>query len=250
MVNPINGIQGKVDGVIIANEVIDNVNSQTQDFGNDLKNLNADDFESMSVLKGAAATALYGSWAANRVILITTQKGKKGSGIGVSLSHSETWDVVYKTPDVQNEFGMGTQPAWALNFDGKDYPFYKFDSEYLRNNALKPEKQYALEFGLEAKLLQINKLTPENIARYNAEQTDLDKYIPEDFTRWEGGTVSNDFKSTDKRYICRSIKADGTDMRAANKPQTRLWKDFLPILSEEEDAWRHKNAPKHSLPFV
>lgn len=208
MVNPINGIQGKVDGVIIANEVIDNVNSQTQDFGNDLKNLNADDFESMSVLKGAAATALYGSWAANRVILITTQKGKKGSGIGVSLSHSETWDVVYKTPDVQNEFGM------------------------------------------EAKLLQINELTPENIARYNAEQTDLDKYIPEDFTRWEGGTVSNDFKSTDKRYICRSIKADGTDMRAANKPQTRLWKDFLPILSEEEDAWRHKNAPKHSLPFV
>lgn len=156
VVNPINGIQGKVagvqinmgnsgpqssqrilirgntslggnnqpifvvDGVIIDNEVIDNVNSQTQDFGNDLKNLNADDFESMSVLKGAAATALYGSRAANGVILITTKKGKKGSGIGVSLSHSETWDVVYKTPDVQNEFGMGTQPAWALNSDGTE----------------------------------------------------------------------------------------------------------------------------------
>lgn len=156
VVNPINGIQGKVagvqinmgnsgpqssqrilirgntslggnnqpifvvDGVIIDNEVIDNVNSQTQDFGNDLKNLNADDFESMSVLKGAAATALYGSRAANGVILITTKKGKKGSGIGVSLSHSETWDVVYKTPDVQNEFGMGTQPVWALNSDGTE----------------------------------------------------------------------------------------------------------------------------------
>lgn len=71
---------------------------------------------------------------------------------------------------------------------------------------------------------QINNLTPENIARYNAEQTDKDNYIPEDFTRWEGGTVSNDYKATDKRYISRSIKADGTDMRAANKPQTRLWK--------------------------
>lgn len=136
VVNPINGIQGKVagvqinmgnsgpqssqrilirgnsslggnnqpifvvDGVIIDNEVMDpdKVNSQTQDFGNDLKNLNADDFESMSVLKGAAATALYGSRAANGVVLITTKKGKKGSGIGVSLSHSETWDVVYATP--------------------------------------------------------------------------------------------------------------------------------------------------------
>ena len=71
---------------------------------------------------------------------------------------------------------------------------------------------------------QINNLTPENVAKYNAEQTDPDKYIPEDFTRWEGGTVSNDFKSTDKRYLARSLKSDGTDMRAANKPQTRLWK--------------------------
>lgn len=158
VVNPINGIQGKVagvqinmgnsgpqssqrilirgntslggnnqpifvvDGVIIDNEVMDpdKVSSQTQDFGNDLKNLNADDFESMSVLKGAAATALYGSRAANGVVLITTKKGKKGSGIGVSLSHSETWDVVYSTPDVQNEFGMGTQPVWSLNSDGSE----------------------------------------------------------------------------------------------------------------------------------
>lgn len=156
VVNPINGIQGKVagvqinmgnsgpqssqrilirgnsslggnnqpifvvDGIIIDNEVVDNVNSQTQDFGNDLKNLNADDFESMSVLKGAAATALYGSRAANGVVLITTKKGKKESGLGVSFSHSENWDVVYSTPDVQNEFGMGTYPAWGLNSDGTE----------------------------------------------------------------------------------------------------------------------------------
>lgn len=71
---------------------------------------------------------------------------------------------------------------------------------------------------------QINNLTPENVAKYNAEQTDPNKLIPDDFTRWEGGTVSNDFKAVDKRYIAKSIKADGTDMRPANKPQTRLWK--------------------------
>lgn len=70
---------------------------------------------------------------------------------------------------------------------------------------------------------QINNLTPENIAKYNSEQTDPKNHIPTDYTRWEGGTVSNDFKSTDKRYLSRSLK-DGTDMRAANKPQTRLWK--------------------------
>lgn len=71
---------------------------------------------------------------------------------------------------------------------------------------------------------QINNLTPENVAKYNAEQTDANKLIPSEFTRWEGGTVSNDYKAVDQRYIARSIKADGTDMRAANKPQTRLWK--------------------------
>lgn len=154
VVNPINGMQGKVagvqinmgnsgpqssqrilirgnsslggnnqpifviDGVIIDNEVVRN--GQGQDFGNDLKNLNADDFETMSVLKGAAATALYGSRAANGVVLITTKKGKKGEGLGISVSHSETWDVVYGTPDVQNEFGMGTAPVWSLNPDGTD----------------------------------------------------------------------------------------------------------------------------------
>lgn len=109
--NPINGLQGKVAGVqinmgnsgpqssqriiirgntslggnnqpifVIDGIIIDNEVTKTgagQDWGNDLKNLNADDFESMSVLKGAAATALYGSRASNGVILITTKKAVK-----------------------------------------------------------------------------------------------------------------------------------------------------------------------------
>lgn len=107
-----------IDGIIIDNEVTKT--GQGQDFGNDLKNLNADDFETMSVLKGAAATALYGSRAANGVILITTKKGVKGEGIGVTLSHSQTWDDVYGFPDMQNEYGMGTNPVWNLNTDGTD----------------------------------------------------------------------------------------------------------------------------------
>lgn len=107
-----------IDGIIIDNEVTKT--GQGQDFGNDLKNLNADDFETMSVLKGAAATALYGSRASNGVILITTKKGKKGEGIGVTLSHSQTWDDVYGFPDMQNTYGMGTQPVWSLNDDGSE----------------------------------------------------------------------------------------------------------------------------------
>lgn len=109
-----------VDGIIVDNEVTKKGDKTERDFGNDLKNLNSDDFETVSVLKGAAATALYGSRASNGVILITTKKGKKGQGLGVSFSHTQQWESVYSYPKLQNEFGMGTYPLWPLNDDGTE----------------------------------------------------------------------------------------------------------------------------------
>ncbi|MEI7522719.1 MAG: SusC/RagA family TonB-linked outer membrane protein [Mariniphaga sp.] len=93
-----------VDGVIVENNAV----TGGRDFGNDLKNLNSEDFESVSVLKGSAAAALYGSRAINGVILITTKKGKKTGGIGVDVSQSYTSYNPYKGPDFQNEYGGGT----------------------------------------------------------------------------------------------------------------------------------------------
>lgn len=109
-----------IDGVIIDNETVKNENKENRDFGNDLKNLNSDDFETVSILKGAAATALYGSRASNGVILITTKKGKKGQGFGVSLSHTEQFESIYGVPDFQNEFGEGTMPVWTLDAQGNE----------------------------------------------------------------------------------------------------------------------------------
>ena len=72
-----------VDGVILDNNVSgnDDLNwgSNSSDYGNELKNLNPDDFETVSVLKGAAATALYGSRGLNGAVVITTKSGKGGS---------------------------------------------------------------------------------------------------------------------------------------------------------------------------
>ena len=93
-----------VDGVIVENSAV----TGGRDFGNDLKNLNSEDFESVSVLKGSAAAALYGSRAINGVILVTTKKGKKTDGIGVDVSQSYMSYNPYKGPDFQNEFGGGT----------------------------------------------------------------------------------------------------------------------------------------------
>src|SRR5690606_30084281 len=91
-----------IDGVPIANNNVNNAGQTTgrngYDYGNTSSDINAADVESITVLKGAAATALYGSRAANGVILITTKKGKSsaGKGLGVSLSSNVTFSKVDK----------------------------------------------------------------------------------------------------------------------------------------------------------
>ncbi|HTD39742.1 MAG TPA: SusC/RagA family TonB-linked outer membrane protein, partial [Mucilaginibacter sp.] len=76
------------------------------DGGDGISNLNPDDIESMSVLKGASAAALYGSQAANGVILITTKKGKAGK-TSVDFSSSTTFQKPFSLPKFQSEYGQG-----------------------------------------------------------------------------------------------------------------------------------------------
>lgn len=104
-----------VDGVPISNEITNSQNQRTgrggYDYGNAAMDINSEDIASVSVLKGAAATALYGSRAANGVILITTKKGTKGKGkgIGVTVSSGVTMGQVNTNtmPAYQKEYGAG-----------------------------------------------------------------------------------------------------------------------------------------------
>lgn len=82
------------------------------DFGDGISNLNPEDIESMSILKGASASALYGSKAANGVILITTKRGHSGSA-RVSFSSNLTFDNVFVTPEFQDTYGTGTANSWG-----------------------------------------------------------------------------------------------------------------------------------------
>lgn len=111
-----------VDGVPVDNS---NFTSTDQarggggyDYGNAIQDLNPDDIESVTVLKGPTAAALYGSRAANGVIMIKTKTGKsiqKKKGIGVSINSGVTFDQVLLLPDLQNEYGggFGFDTLWA-----------------------------------------------------------------------------------------------------------------------------------------
>ncbi len=116
-----------VDGVPINNETTNAaMTNSTQssggagyDYGNPVSDINPDDIESVNVLKGAAATALYGSRAANGVVMITTKKGKTSTSTrpryGVTLSSNVTVGVVDKStfPDYQMEYGGGYGPYYG-----------------------------------------------------------------------------------------------------------------------------------------
>ena len=97
-----------VDGMIIQEPLTGNLSGT--DWGSQLKNLNPADYESVTVLKGAAATALYGSRGANGAIVIVSKGGKYGKqGLGIEVNQTVEWTNVYKSPvDLQNEFGAGT----------------------------------------------------------------------------------------------------------------------------------------------
>ena len=94
------------------------------DFGNGIADINPDDIESITVLKGPGATALYGSRAANGALLITTKSGanRKEKGLGVTINSNTSINTVLKWPDYQYEYGQGT--GKALNAQGQFYYSY------------------------------------------------------------------------------------------------------------------------------
>ena len=78
------------------------------DMGNGIADINSEDIESLSVLKGPSASALYGSRAGNGVILITTKTGRKQKGLGVTVTSSIGFESVFTKPKMQNDYGQGS----------------------------------------------------------------------------------------------------------------------------------------------
>jgi TonB-linked SusC/RagA family outer membrane protein len=104
-----------IDGIPVGN--VGTSNTTSVDYGNSASEINPADVESMTVLKGAAAAALYGSRAANGAIVITTKSGKDSEGLGISFTTGYTMDDVLRLPKFQNEFGQGKDG----NYEGSNF---------------------------------------------------------------------------------------------------------------------------------
>ena len=107
--------------------------------GGGISDINPDDVESITVLKGPSAAALYGSRAGNGVILITTKKGSRSNRLGVSVKTNLYFDEAMFLPEFQNKYGQGTLGAaypergtgtaweglsWGAALDGSQKPYY------------------------------------------------------------------------------------------------------------------------------
>ncbi len=121
------------------------------DMGDGLSNINADDIESIQVLKGAAASALYGYRGGNGAILITTKSGKKNQPVAIEVNQNLTFNSIYDYRDWQDTFGIGLEgnkptnvtdakkaesDSWgaaldgseAVNFLGEKYAYSNVDN--------------------------------------------------------------------------------------------------------------------------
>ncbi|MFH0866845.1 MAG: SusC/RagA family TonB-linked outer membrane protein, partial [Bacteroidota bacterium] len=109
-----------VDGIAISNTEFGSANGYGgANRGNGVADINPDDIESISVLKGPNAAALYGSQAANGVILITTKAGSlssstvKSTGLGIEISNSTSFEKPLRLPDFQNSYGQGAEGVFS-----------------------------------------------------------------------------------------------------------------------------------------
>ena len=134
-----------VDGIIydnssqvIGNSAFDGTMKSATTSANRVMDINPEDIESMSVLKGPAASALYGSRAANGVVLITTKKGKEGSvEVNVSAKYINNWVEKAALPAVQNQYRRGVmedQYDAKKNYIGttfNDFSYNSWGEEYV-----------------------------------------------------------------------------------------------------------------------
>jgi TonB-linked SusC/RagA family outer membrane protein len=226
-----------VDGIPIRNTYTGSsgLNNAT-DFGTQAGDINPDDVESVTILKGASATALYGSRAANGVILITTKRGNTDSKVQVTYTGSVTASNVLRTPQFQNMFGEGwplfdpmENGSWGPRLDGLEHAWgapltngvydaangiertkkFEFADNNIRNfyeNGLEYNNNISISGGNKTTsfVLSYNNVTADGVIPGNA-----DKYVRNTFS-FRGATK---YKRISAEYDVSYVRKDIDQVR-------------------------------------
>ncbi|MBR4619859.1 MAG: SusC/RagA family TonB-linked outer membrane protein [Salinivirgaceae bacterium] len=178
-----------------------------------ISNIASEDIESMTILKGAAATALYGSRAANGVVVITTKSGKKGVDKNFSIEYSGSVQArqVSLLPEFQNEFGQGwngTQTfiengSWGPKFDGSNQiygPIWNYQQLFHKYSAVETNVKDFFELGWsQSHHISLRGVSDDDKLGYyvSYSHTSDDGIMPDDYDKYKRNTLEyrGSFKS-------------------------------------------------------
>jgi TonB-linked SusC/RagA family outer membrane protein len=167
-----------IDGVPIEGKDYNSVDTQRGaggfDYGNLIQDLNPDDIENISVLKGPNASALYGSRATNGVIMITTKKGERNAGYGVTFNSSIGFETVNKLPKLQRLYGGGYD-FYDININGQDYLYPVMEEDV--SWGPRYEGQDVLTWYDLAKWEVGGKVGNPSTSKWQAPENDIDKFF-------------------------------------------------------------------------
>ena len=272
-----------VDGVIYDNQISGGSQWGGVDWGNELKSLNPDEFESVTVLKGAAATALYGSRAINGVVVINTKQGRARPGVGVTVSQRFHVKDPYDGPAWQNKYGpghlasvpTGIRDPWNSQneflYDAEGRPYY-----YRSIVSFGPELDgQTMVLDWDRQTLVPNNPTPNNFldlferGLYSNTNLQLDGgtetttfLVSASYTGESGTTPRNDFRRSSvfsrvthqlTSFLSADVGISYSNSLAANPPSSGLQNGFFtgPIprwydVSNWKDKYRADHGGVHA----
>jgi len=247
-----------VDGV-----PYDNYNTATNqgeygstDLGQGISQINPDDVESMTVLKGPEAGALYGNRGANGVILITTKKGTARKGLGINFNSNLTFDTPLILPEFQNVYGQGangvfdinSQSSWGPKMEGQTYTDWTGVSKPMTGDpdGLKNFLQTGQNFTNSIDLSAGNEKATFRLGYTNFDNKGM---LPNSSIKRNMVTLRTTSNLTDK--LSADVKVSYSRQDAKNRPQTsgspsNIIAGFMgmprSIHVEDMDPWKDKDG--------
>lgn len=225
-----------IDGTPVINTTNNSSDQRTgrggYDYGNAASDINPDDIASVTVLKGAAATALYGSRANNGAIIITTKSGKSKKGIGLVYNTSYMASSADKTtlPVYQNRYGAGYSAEYGLGGDQYFDDYYDINGDSTADQSVhfEADASFGAAFDPSKFVYQWNSLYPQLSTYQQATPWVAAKHTPNDFFKI-GSTFVNSL-SFGREYENLNYRLGYTNFfQTGNLPNSEIKKNIFNI---------------------